>query len=165
VAGEATLWVPIYRNWTFDGLASLDREEAAQWLRPDRLPGFRPEHVRVEPVTCSVQRLDDLGLAPTFIKLDVQGCELQVLKGGEATLRRHRPMLMLETPEQEREIAFLAELGYEVCAYEDGRIARGRTGRLNSFFLQPEHFALAAVLAKAGDQADPRPVEDAPVHH
>ncbi|WP_268251869.1 FkbM family methyltransferase [Streptomyces massasporeus] len=31
-----------------------------------------------------------------FVKADVEGTELAVLKGGSATLRRHRPTLLLE---------------------------------------------------------------------
>ena len=40
--------------------------------------------------------LDALGLAPDFIKLDVEGCEYAALLGGEATIRAHRPVIMLE---------------------------------------------------------------------
>ena len=40
--------------------------------------------------------LDSLGLAPGFVKLDVEGCELAALIGGEQTIRTHRPVVMLE---------------------------------------------------------------------
>lgn len=40
--------------------------------------------------------LDSLGLAPGFVKLDVEGCELAALIGGERTIRTHRPVVMLE---------------------------------------------------------------------
>jgi hypothetical protein len=88
-----------------------------------------------------VQRLDDLGLAPAFVKLDVQGFELQVLTGGEATLRRHRPVLMIESPSADREIPFLERLGYVPYAFDGTRLARGRTGALNSFFLTADRAA------------------------
>src|SRR5690606_24948980 len=58
--------------------------------------------------------LDSLNLAPDFIKLDVEGMEWHALKGGEHTIRTHRPIIMLE------------ENG---CSLRYG-IGRGETGKL-----------------------------------
>jgi len=45
-------------------------------------------------------RADDcvrlLGIRPSFVKIDVEGAELSVLRGLEETLAEHRPILMLE---------------------------------------------------------------------
>lgn len=44
-----------------------------------------------------VKRLDDFGIADVdFIKIDVEGHELEVLKGGAATIERYRPVLLME---------------------------------------------------------------------
>lgn len=40
--------------------------------------------------------LDSLGLAPDFLKLDVEGMEYAALLGAEQTIRTHRPVIMLE---------------------------------------------------------------------
>jgi FkbM family methyltransferase len=49
----------------------------------------------------AVRRLDDLaeehGLAPQHIKIDVEGAELEVLRGGEQLIRKHRPTIFLST--------------------------------------------------------------------
>ena len=52
---------------------------------------------------------------PTLIKIDVEGHEPEVLKGGELCLRNHKPILILESfpPKQEQVVNFLTELGYE----------------------------------------------------
>ena len=46
-------------------------------------------------------QLDDYcttnGLAPSAIKIDVEGAELSVLEGGRETLARHRPVIFLST--------------------------------------------------------------------
>ena len=46
-AGAATLYTPVYRRWVFDGLASLSREAARDWLDPSRLFWFDPAQLRV----------------------------------------------------------------------------------------------------------------------
>lgn len=40
--------------------------------------------------------LDSLGLTPGFVKLDVEGMEWHALMGGEATIRKYRPVVMIE---------------------------------------------------------------------
>lgn len=148
---EAVLHVPFYKQWMFDGLASFDEHEARDWL-DGRMYFFKPSHVRVEKSMCRVQRLDDLSLRPFFVKIDVQGFELNVLKGGRETLAEHRPVLLIEAPGQAI-VEFLAALGYEQYAFDGGRFHRGRRGRLNTFFLTPDR--AAAIAASA------RPVVDA----
>lgn len=62
-----------------------------------------------------IARLDSLGLSPSFIKMDVEGSELAVLKGATETIERCRPVMYIENDKplkQEALIAFIEELGY-----------------------------------------------------
>lgn len=60
-----------------------------------------------------VQTLDSLKLDPGALKIDVQGLELEVLKGGIETLKRNQPFIMVESVPQNDEITdFLQPLGY-----------------------------------------------------
>lgn len=58
-----------------------------------------PGNEQVETIEVQVARLDDAlpdGFAPTLIKVNVEGAELGVLRGGIDTLRRHRPIIVFE---------------------------------------------------------------------
>jgi FkbM family methyltransferase len=136
------LYIPVYDGWEFEGLASFDRRSASEWLKT-QLFGFDDSRLVVREELCSVTTLDSLDLAPFFIKLDVQGYELRALRGGMATLRCHKPILLVETPDSEL-FQFIQALGYEAFAFREGMFRRGESGRLNTFFMTRDKAALVS---------------------
>ena len=87
--------------------------------------------------------LDSLGLRPDLVKIDVQGTEAEVVRGGLETLRATRPALLIEIESGDVGVAGLLEgEGYAELAYRDGRLEPGR-GSMNSFFLHRSSRALA----------------------
>lgn len=133
--GDFPLYVPFYKHWMFDGLASFNPEDARGWLNEDRVYFYQPEQITVQEVTCKVERLDDLNLVPFFIKLDVQGYEYQVLRGGERTLRTHEPVLLIESPPSTEIVAFLRDIGYELFTFRDNQFVPGVVESNNTFFM------------------------------
>jgi FkbM family methyltransferase len=49
-----------------------------------------------------VRTLDSYNLAPAFIKIDVEGYELDVLLGARATIERHQPLLYVENDREDK---------------------------------------------------------------
>jgi FkbM family methyltransferase len=139
------LYVPRYRRYVFDGLASFDRVDAESWLE-DRLYGFDPRHLELDVLSCELRRLDDLELSPYFMKVDVQGYELDVIKGGLETIDRFGPLMLIEAPTAEL-VDLLGKRDYVPFAYTDGALRPYAPGQSNTLFLTPhwcERFGVPA---------------------
>ncbi len=130
--GTLTLHIPFYRNYMFDGLASLKEENARNWLK-NRLYGYRESKLRIAKTTCEVKKLDDLNLQPYFVKIDVQGFEYEVLAGGKKTIAECQPILLIETPGK-KELEFLLKYLYKPFVCRHSRLQPGLEG-LNVFFI------------------------------
>ena len=74
--------------------------------------GLKPD----ESGSIEVRRLDDFTFEDKifFIKIDTEGAELSILQGGEQTIKKHKPYILLEAWYESIEPirAFLHEFGY-----------------------------------------------------
>lgn len=88
--GEEATTRPFYIS-TYTELSAFDREQASRW-----------EANVIDVHNVPVSRLDDCldeRPVPDAIKIDVEGAEAAVIRGGHETLTRHRPTLFLEVHE------------------------------------------------------------------
>ncbi len=87
-SGSAKLYIPIAHGMAQEGWASLYRENLPE------AQSFVEKDVEVKP-------LDEFGLTHVdFIKIDVEGHEIEVVKGGATTIEQSRPVLLIEVKDQ-----------------------------------------------------------------
>jgi FkbM family methyltransferase len=55
---------------------------------------------------------------PAIVKVDVEGKELEVLRGGQETISRHRPALIIEVNDVEGLTNVLADMDYQSWSYD-----------------------------------------------
>ncbi|MEU9357974.1 FkbM family methyltransferase [Streptomyces sp. NPDC048301] len=125
--GHGTLSLPRRKGLPVHGRAYLT--EGAQG------PGPNAEFTSSRLVRTRVHTLDQLveraGLEKVaFVKADVEGAEHAVLLGARQTLRRHRPVLLLEIEDRHlakyggraaEVVAHLGDYGYRPSRWRDGR--------------------------------------------
>jgi len=99
------------------GRAQLQLGRAHTQGRLAELPGT-PASVGVGTIDVEVAAIDDLIGAgrippPSVMKIDIEGAEVEALRGAAATLRDHRPALLMEMHGRAAEVAASLEpLGY-----------------------------------------------------
>ncbi len=141
VPGSFNLFVPSYRGFVYDGLASLDYDSAAKWLNPQRMARFDKSKLEIEEHSIEVTTLDSLDLTPDIIKIDVQGHEEAVIDGAIETIERSKPVIILEDP-TDGLIGKLANVGIEQFGLVNGRLVAGDRSQPNSIFLTAEKRAI-----------------------
>lgn len=137
-SGRQKLYLPKYRNWVFDGLASLDPEEALNWLNPERMYRFSPKNLSHIELDIEVKTLDEFNLTPSIIKIDVQGLEYDVLRGATKTISACRPIILVEGGAQNI-VDLLSGFDYRPYSFCSGVLQQNDATGKNVFFLTDAH--------------------------
>ena len=115
--GKATLHAEALSDTTGEAVLMVPHSKAGYSNQGASLSAQKLNGQDFGAVPVKTLRLDDAGIADVgFIKIDVEGFEMQVLQGAVETLRRDRPTLLVEIEEKHTKRS-LAEMVAEVCAY------------------------------------------------
>ncbi len=140
--GTFKLFVPVYRGYEFDGLGSLVSDFDDSWL-PAQIFFYNKKFLHIREINCEIKRLDDLNLEPFFMKVDVEGFEFEVIRGGETTIKKSQPIILVESSKKDDVIVrFLEQFGYKLYRYSKGNFIEGEHGSPNSFFITDEKYRL-----------------------
>lgn len=83
--------------------------------------------------------VEERGIRPSFVKIDIEGAELLALHGMSRCLESYRPQLMVEVTEQEDAVmALLKDADYLPYDHNLMRFGRGSNHGPNRFFLPRE---------------------------
>jgi FkbM family methyltransferase len=124
----------IYVNFNNRGMSSLIKNDAESYAHTQK--------VRVDTLDNQVKR-NKAGRVD-IIKIDVEGSELDVLKGARDTITKNKPVLIVEhdpgTESTRQVLDYLNELGfYTIHILQHGRHIRGGLSRIHSFDELPKN--------------------------
>ena len=110
----AVIRIPVTKSRRYDTRSSLAGNLDEQLINGEKVQ-------EIERLKVAVKKLDDFHLNNVgFIKMDVEGFELEALKGARETILRNRPTMFIEIEQQHHKtmpiaavLASVLELGYE----------------------------------------------------
>ncbi len=107
--GEATLKLPWVGGGVYDGWASLEANNL-------------PAAERYTEKTVKLECLDAwINETVSFIKIDVEGHELEVLRGASKLIAKHRPVVLTEVRDANRDVVadYFSNLKYDLKRLSD----------------------------------------------
>ena len=136
-------YYPIYNGKAMTTLGSFKYENAKSWLNSKTVYFFDQKKLKIETIIVEVKTLDSFNLNPEFIKIDVEGFEYQVLLGGQETLKRYRPILLIEgVARNDNTHNLLKEHGYDVYKFNKNKFYLDDFDCDNNFFIPQEKLSL-----------------------
>lgn len=143
--GQFELFVPVYRGYVFSGLSSFNENEARTWLSRDNLLSYNEKFLDIKKLVCKIKKLDGLKLNPFFMKLDVEGFEYQVLLGAEETIKRSKPIILIESLNKDDiKMDMLKPLSYKPYKFIANKFILEENGGFNVFIIPDEKMPLIA---------------------
>jgi FkbM family methyltransferase len=90
------IYVPYFKNFNLSPYASLQKEDVLKGLK-DTLPVKNIlKKINIKKSIIKTKKLDELNLKPSFIKIDIQGHEYKCIKGSLKTIKKYKPIIMIE---------------------------------------------------------------------
>ena len=148
-------------NVTVHNVALSDTLESAVLHVPSSGTGsegrstlHEPPFANAKDISVQVTPLDALELPERigFIKIDVEGHEMQVLRGAEQTIAKHKPVMLVEV-ESHNDRATRVEDVVDLLAghgYEASFLRKGKWEPFREFDLERDQRALAETVRRRG---------------
>ena len=117
--GEFQLFVPRYKDIYLHTFSSLDRMSLESGIKQTYRSSIINAIV-IEKFICKICTLDSFGYSPSVIKVDAEGFEDKIFKGGEITIRKSKPSIIFEAVHGSLELILnrLHNFEYEIFTYD-----------------------------------------------
>lgn len=116
-AGTFTLYTPYIGALPIAARASMRKEGLTSFL--DEMDKASHKNVGFKSSSIEIRDFDSTSIAPTIVKIDVEGHETEVLRGMSRAISKHRPIFMIEKSDSyEKCCEILRNLDYRIFGYD-----------------------------------------------
>jgi FkbM family methyltransferase len=98
------MYIPKYKSVLFTGLGSCSQAQAENAINKKNILNFNSSKFSLFIQKITIRTGDSFNFKPDFIKIDVEGFEVDVLRGLIDTINKHRPIVLVECSKSHYEI-------------------------------------------------------------
>jgi FkbM family methyltransferase len=142
--GHLTLFTPYYKSFAMHSASALSNSEALAGVE-HAFPSLRGQFI-IKSTETSTFNIDSLNLECSFVKIDIQGEEFRALQGMSDTIKRCKPVILVEMNLTQHGISeFMQKNGYMPYTYDSSTnmMIHGygphTSEHRNQFFLTENH--------------------------
>ena len=92
------IYSPVVKGKVFSQYSSIYKKKLIHQITADMKLDNNQVSIHINHI--NLQILDDFNFKPFFVKIDVEGAELAVLEGAQATISKYLPVLLIEIQNQ-----------------------------------------------------------------
>ena len=120
------LYIPFFKNHSLDACASISKKFVHNSVSRGILDRNIIKFIKIKKILCNFKPLDKLSLDPFFIKIDTEGTEHLVLKGLIKTIKKHKPVLMIEKNNMNFSFIkkILSKLNYNIYSFKNNNLKK-----------------------------------------
>ena len=93
---KSNLIIPFFKKYALTQLASLDIKGVKNRLKSSLFQKNLIKKISYKNTTIISRKLDFFNLKPAFIKIDIEGHEYECILGGLKTIKKFKPIIMVE---------------------------------------------------------------------
>ena len=118
------LFIPFFKKYSLDAQSSIKLEYVLDSLKRGIFEKNILKKVFIKKINCEFKPIDDLKLNPFFVKVDTEGSEHLVLRGMAKTVRKTKPVLMIEKNDINFNLVknFLTKHNYNIYSFKNEKL-------------------------------------------
>ena len=134
------LFIPFYKNYSLDAQSSIKLTYVIDSLRRGIFHKKLIKKIKIKKIRSQFKTIDNFNFKPFFIKVDTEGTEHLVLNGLKKTIKKFKPILMIEKNDMNFFILnkILKKMNYELYSFKNKKLKKYK-------FKKHEHLNLICI--------------------
>jgi FkbM family methyltransferase len=114
------LYIPVFKNFFLDSQASVSEDLSRDSVKRGIFDKSIWNKINFKKIKCNFVKIDKFKAKPYFIKIDTEGSEHKVLEGLKDTIKKYKPVIMVEKNQlnYKRIIVYLRSYDYRPYLYQ-----------------------------------------------
>jgi len=118
ISETINIYIPMYKDILFTGLGTCNLAHTEKYLNKRNIFNFKTSRFSVVSQKINIEVGDSFNFQPDLVKIDVEGFEVDVLKGLLKTVKNSKPIFLIECADSHSEVkAFFSNFNYKNLEY------------------------------------------------